>query len=415
MAGQAQSTSLDLVDVGTQSGSLALANGVPSGLRYQVQATVAQFPADVMANATPQAGGPDVALPATDPAGLAILRRYALDITHQGATPAAKLALLQTYLRTDRFTATPQAPSGQSYALLADFVGKHRQGTSEQFATTFVVMARILGYPARVAVGYRRGASTSGHFTVTSLDAYAWPEVDFAGLGWVPFDPTPDPTGAAAPGAAAAPVTTPGPADQSATELEPQGPAAAPTSTTSAPSSGHGSLVLLGLVGLVVVVVVGAALTVVGLKRRRRRRRRQAAAPADRVLGAWLEATDQVRSAHVPLAASLTASEVVSTTWVHLGPEVAAALGSLRDLANLVRFGEHDATADQADRAWVEADAVTARVRHQQDRWSRPAGRPRSSSPARRLSLERGGRDRPGRRRGHGRARRGRISRPGCR
>jgi hypothetical protein len=52
-------------------------------------------------------------------------------------------------------------------------------------------MLRMLGIPARVAVGFTSGTRDDGTWVVTDHDAHAWVEVWFAGIGWVPFDPTP--------------------------------------------------------------------------------------------------------------------------------------------------------------------------------------------------------------------------------
>ncbi len=59
-------------------------------------------------------------------------------------------------------------------------------------------MARSLGIPARVAVGFTHGVAANGSFTVLGKNAHAWPEVWFDQLGWVAFEPTP---GRGAPGA----------------------------------------------------------------------------------------------------------------------------------------------------------------------------------------------------------------------
>jgi hypothetical protein len=54
------------------------------------------------------------------------------------------------------------------------------------------VLVRAAGVPARVVLGYTPGRQQpDGTRVVTSDDAHAWVEVWFAGLGWIPFDPTP--------------------------------------------------------------------------------------------------------------------------------------------------------------------------------------------------------------------------------
>lgn len=69
-------------------------------------------------------------------------------------------------------------------------------GASPQLATAFVVMARHLGIPSRIAVGYTWGEPSPAEgdrttYLVSDRHSHVWPEVWFAGIGWVPFEPTP--------------------------------------------------------------------------------------------------------------------------------------------------------------------------------------------------------------------------------
>jgi hypothetical protein len=74
-----------------------------------------------------------------------------------------------------------------------------RKGYCEQFAGTFAAMARSVGLPARVVVGFTPGVLRSdGLYHVMGRHAHAWAEVWFDGFGWTSFDPTP---GRGAPGA----------------------------------------------------------------------------------------------------------------------------------------------------------------------------------------------------------------------
>ena len=68
-----------------------------------------------------------------------------------------------------------------------------RVGYCEQFSATFAAMARTLGIPSRVAVGYTPGLQgPDGWYGVLGKNAHAWPELWFgAAIGWVPFEPTP--------------------------------------------------------------------------------------------------------------------------------------------------------------------------------------------------------------------------------
>ena len=67
-----------------------------------------------------------------------------------------------------------------------------RTGYCEQFAAAMAVMARELGIPARVAVGFLQPEHIEGDTWVySSHDLHAWPELFFSGSGWVRFEPTP--------------------------------------------------------------------------------------------------------------------------------------------------------------------------------------------------------------------------------
>jgi len=86
-----------------------------------------------------------------------------------------------------------QVPAGTSESAIVNFL-ENRRGYCEQYASAMAYMARLAGLPARVAIGFGRGARQPGYWTITSHDAHAWVEIYFSGIGWVPFDPTP-PTG----------------------------------------------------------------------------------------------------------------------------------------------------------------------------------------------------------------------------
>ena len=74
---------------------------------------------------------------------------------------------------------------------LVDFVVNSKTGFCQQYSAAMAVMARSIGLPARVAIGFTGGYPTEDYKTITSLDAHAWVEIYFAGHGWMTFDPTP--------------------------------------------------------------------------------------------------------------------------------------------------------------------------------------------------------------------------------
>ncbi|MGZ4431387.1 MAG: transglutaminase TgpA family protein [Gaiellales bacterium] len=124
------------------------------------------------------------------------------DLAHQvvqdanATDPYHEAKALAAYLRTDpRFTyrtiaALPSDPNRD----ITDFFlfDKNGQvGYCEYFATAMVVMARTLGLPARVAVGYAPGERISPSvYQVREKNAHAWAEVYFPGYGWQIFEAT---------------------------------------------------------------------------------------------------------------------------------------------------------------------------------------------------------------------------------
>jgi transglutaminase-like putative cysteine protease len=66
-----------------------------------------------------------------------------------------------------------------------------RIGYCEYFATAMTMMARSLGLPARLAVGFAPGdRAPDGTYEVRERNAHAWTEVYFPGYGWQIFEAT---------------------------------------------------------------------------------------------------------------------------------------------------------------------------------------------------------------------------------
>jgi len=73
-----------------------------------------------------------------------------------------------------------------------EFLFVTRQGFCEHYASSFTVLMRAAGIPARVVTGYQGGYwnALGGYLLVRQSDAHAWSEVWLAGRGWVRVDPT---------------------------------------------------------------------------------------------------------------------------------------------------------------------------------------------------------------------------------
>lgn len=76
---------------------------------------------------------------------------------------------------------------------LTEFVTRTKVGYCEQYASAMAVMARVVGLPSRVAIGFTGGVVTadSDVRVISTDDAHAWVEIFFPNHGWTTFDPTP--------------------------------------------------------------------------------------------------------------------------------------------------------------------------------------------------------------------------------
>ena len=99
------------------------------------------------------------------------------------------------YFTSGGFAYALDAPDGNgedNLAVVDDFLAE-RRGYCTHYATAFTVLARLLGVPARVVLGYQpQGpASADGSYEVTMRQLHAWSEVWIDGAGWVGVDVTP--------------------------------------------------------------------------------------------------------------------------------------------------------------------------------------------------------------------------------
>ena len=131
--------------------------------------------------------------------------RLAAEVTAGATGPYEQALALQNWFRTE-FDYDLEMPAGHSLQRLSTFLFADRRGFCEQFAGAFATLARTIGLPARVAVGFTPGIALDAGpggttiYSVRGRHAHAWPEVYINGAGWVAFEPTP---GRGAPGAEA--------------------------------------------------------------------------------------------------------------------------------------------------------------------------------------------------------------------
>lgn len=282
------------------------------------------------------------------PAGITDLARQAVG---PDAAPTVQAALvLERWMRDNYQVATgADLPTGHSTAQLLYFLTTSKRGTSEQFATAYALLARSLGVPVRIVVGFR----DDGSGTVHDDDVLAWPEIAVTGLGWVPLDPTGGARSSAADrsglGAAtqAARDALPSP-DRLATQQPGDPP---PAADSAAAASGGLPLWPLGVPAVLAVAAIPA------LKAARRARRRRAP-PRTSVWGAWLDTRDRLRDHGVPVPAGSTVRDVIGSA-----PVPAADLEALAGCVDGALWAGRDVERANAERAWAAAATIRRGLR----------------------------------------------------
>jgi transglutaminase-like putative cysteine protease len=290
-----------------------IGNATP-GLTYHVSIGPRDLSADALRAdhaETVAAGAPALQVPDTPFAS-----RIA-DLAHQvvgdATTTYDQAMALQSYFRGSDFRYATDLPPAQTNDPLWDFLNS-RQGYCVQYATAMVVMARDLGIPARIGIGFLPGErDANGTVSVTADRAHAWPELWFANAGWVRFEPTPAVRTGAPPAYADPAIATlpTSPAETIPTSTPGATPSVSPT-TSGAGTAGSTGRTGSALPWLAAGAVLVAALAAAGATVSRRRRhpvwgpeeawarlRRDAA----RVGVTWSDATTPRRAAEVLHAA----------------------------------------------------------------------------------------------------------------
>lgn len=203
-------------------------------------------------------------------------------VSEAGAqTPYEQLVAIQNFLRDPaRFVYSTSIAAPRTPDAVWDFLND-RHGYCVQFATTMIVMARTLGMPARLAVGFLPGeASADGTVRVSSHDAHAWPQILFEDVGWVRFEPTPG-VQAGVPPEYAPEASTPEPGEPTTSAAATQVPTAesteGPTPTSSSSTSGTGGVAdaeQRSAWPVVLMVLIGLAAVASALARRHARLQR---------------------------------------------------------------------------------------------------------------------------------------------
>ncbi|HEX6597191.1 MAG TPA: DUF3488 and transglutaminase-like domain-containing protein [Acidimicrobiales bacterium] len=361
------------------SGSLLAETESVDGLRYQVVSAVPELQAAQLAAAAQEVpaevAADYLALPETFSANIHVEARR---VTAGAVTNYDKARRLQDFFRSPPFQYSLDVDPGHGVDAMEHFLFVSRAGYCEQYAGTFAAMARAVGLPARVAVGFVPGArQDDGRHHVAGRDAHAWPEVFLGEYGWVAFEPTP---GRAAPGTSSytglaetpetnntqvtAPTTTttvlPGTPDATPPdeqqELESQSGA---TEEDPGMSPAVRALLVFGL-----LVSAYAAGVPAGRRALAARRRRAATTPSQQVLVAWQEAEDALGQAGRARRPSETPGEYAARTAPELN-DAGRQLALLASETTAAGFSATGVAPEAVPPARQAAVAVAEEVRAQ--------------------------------------------------
>ncbi|UOE45398.1 DUF3488 and transglutaminase-like domain-containing protein [Agromyces larvae] len=360
---------------------------------------VTRLDVDPTADQLREAAGPIPELIETRNLGLAddrpqVIRDTAAAVTAGAATKYDAAVAIQDWLRGEEFSYSTEAPveqgyDGGGYDVVASFL-EAKSGYCVHFAATMAVLAREIGIPSRISVGYTAGSSTDQRIDgrtvvrVDSHDLHAWPELYFAGVGWVAFEPTPGrgvvpsytrpdtaSTGAVpnvAPGTTGAVTGRP--------DLDPDRGLAAPGTTQASDPADLTVRIAGGAVLVVALLFVPAAARTLQRAGRRRRIRR-GRSPA---IAAWEEVLATSRDLGAGFAPALTPRAFAAALAGRpaFAEDAGGALSVLRDAVERERYGPEITPAAVPHPADQLLDAL-GEVRHALAADARPVDRVRAA------------------------------------
>lgn len=361
------------------TGTAAVTAGLSAGVTYTVDTVLPAVPGDEALADVPFA---PIKMPKQEgvPEGLS---QVATDAVGDADTPIEQARALQTWLSTEGYFShgledDPFSPSGHGAARITSFFGGDEIiGDDEQYAVAMALLSSQLGIPARVVMGWHPDeGENSGEFVATGDNVHAWVEVAFDGVGWVPFDPTPDEDNEPN-----EQTTTPR-ANPKPQVLQPPPPAQEPAELPPAIANDReqeedeeagfdwvGAILVPVGIGVGILALLFAPFVVMGaVKASRRTKRRNAERAADRISGGWDELIDRAVDLNAPVAGGATRTEsaqIVATTMAQ--PDVT----TLAVSADARVFGPGEPSKDDVDAFWREVDAIVVGMSGRVSVWRR--------------------------------------------
>jgi hypothetical protein len=365
------------------SGTAAVVEPLGEGNHYRLQAVLPVQPtAEQLSGLTP--GSEESPRPELVPDELSnALDRYVRDIASPGDRLSAMIDGLKTngYVSHGVSEAEPPSRSGHAADRITQLLTDQRMiGDQEQYAVTAALMARELGFPARVVFGFEPRSSegaSPGPVAVRGSDISAWIEVGTAQFGWVALDPTPPireipPETPQAPAQVARPQSPVQPPPQEKDTHSIQTPPERTQEETPAPDPLLQALLVAlqvaGWLALGSVVVLAPFLTIIAAKARRRALRRKASTPIERISGGWREFEDAVVDHGFTPPPSPTRTEVAGLT----GGMRSLLLASVADRAVFAPEASQERDADQV---WRTVRELRGELERGLTRWQRVKAR----------------------------------------
>ncbi|MCH6230717.1 transglutaminaseTgpA domain-containing protein [Microbacterium sp. CFH 31415] len=354
------------------------------GDAYTLESLVPSTPSD---NALEGDDFAPVALPDQEGVPQAFVE-IASEAVAEATTPIEQVRALQTMLSEGGFFShglegEVLSRAGHGAERISTLLGSDQMvGDDEQYATAMALLAREIGIPARVVMGFYPEEDAAGEpvFTATGDTLHAWVEVAFEEHGWVTFDPTPpedqvpnDQT--TKPRADPKPqVLQPPPPPQEPVDLPPTVPDDRESEDESTFDAALLALiVVIGIGVLSVLALLAAPFIVIGaLKAARRRRRREAERAADRISGGWDELVDRAKDYGTPVTPGATRAEdagVVEAAFTE--PRVT----TLARRADLEVFGPSEPTPDDVAEFWRQVDEIVGGMGAGRSVWNRLGAR----------------------------------------
>ena len=315
------------------------------------------------------------------PLGLpAVIGSTAAAVTVNATTDFEKAVALQDWFRDPKngFTYSTKHVAGNGIDTLVSFLTDNKSGYCEQYAASMALMARILGIPARVAVGFLspdRVSGTSSTYVYSAHDLHAWPELYFSGVGWVRFEPTPRSQ------TTTPPYTNGVKPDQGIPGQTPTATSTGPEeipSRTPAPSSASSHAGRTGVASstpwlwIVLALILATALLGPALCRRVISRRRWTLADSAPAVAeaAWDDLRDAALDYGVGWPTTLTPRGTGKSLLAALGNDSRAA-AALRPLVRLVERARYARSVQADDNTRGQVDTVVTVMREKASRGRR--------------------------------------------